>query len=792
MSAVASACFHCGEPLPTDGGYRYSIDGVERHFCCLGCQTVAASIVDSGMTDFYRYRDGLNPTIDPSKQDSARYLPYDDEALQAEFVTLDPLGAKSATLSSEAIHCAACAWLIERALSQLPEVRQVNVNTAQQRIQLSWQADQPLSPILLKLAALGYEAAPFHPAEEEARFQRQSQQLLIRMGLAGLATMQVMMFAVALYFGAYTGIEPQHENYFRLISLLVALPVIGYAAQPFYINALRGLRARQLNMDLPVSLALLLAFIASSYATLTQQGEVYFESVSMFTFFLLSGRYLELQARKHAAHASANLIKLMPSTALRKQQGQFVSCAARSLDEGDVILIKAGDTVPADAVVVSGSSKIDESMLTGEPEGVDKSAQSLIYAGTINGPSALQATVLRRRDDSVIAQIIHNQHNALSSRPRIARVADQIAKYFVAGLLLIATTTYLVWQWLAPADALWITLSVLVATCPCALSLATPTALAAAITRINRAGMMVKRANLLDALARVTTIVFDKTGTLTRGEIALTQTQILTSQWDEAGALQLAASLEHYSEHPLARAFLSANQSALLPIDSVEVVAGKGVRGTHQGQHVAIGSSSWLLPEHPTAQIVLTVAKQPVAFFSVADPLRTDAKSTLATLAKRPLKLVLATGDQSRHVDQIAEQLPELIIHKGLLPDDKQRLISALQEGGETVLAVGDGINDAPALAQAHCSLAMGGGTDLAKQSADAVIAGNHLGNLLTLLAIGSKTQRVIRQNLLWAAGYNLAVVPLAASGHVPPYLAALGMSLSSLLVLFNSLRLLR
>jgi len=792
-------CFHCGETVLSADKSKYTvtISDVNREMCCPGCQSVAEMIVQSGLSSYYEHRTEHSVTARQLVPDELLKLEiYDDEDIQDEFVyQKDDL--KEITLSVEGLTCAACAWLIERSLRRVAGVHFINVNATTNRISIRWVDEQvKLSEILKQISKLGYSASPFQADQHEVMYNKQLKSYFKRLGLAGLATMQVMMFAVALYSTWFGEMDPIYQEFFRWVSLVVATPVLLYSAQPFYSNAYRNLRAGALGMDVPVSIALLGAYISSAYATITGTGEVYFESISMFTFFLLLGRYLELRARKKTSELSANMAKLIPNMALRiNDDDTEVLLPTKQLKIGDLVLVKSGEVIPCDGTIMSGQSSIDESMLTGEFLPLVKSTQDMVYTGSLNVEQTITVRVNKTHKHNLISEIIRLQNNAQSTKPQISILADKISRYFVLALLIISAGTYITWYFLDPENAFWITLSVLVVTCPCALSLATPTALTCATSFLSQQGVLIRKEHVLESLTKISEVALDKTGTLTKGLFTLTKVEVAENiTLTETELLSLAAGLEQHSTHPIASSF------KVSPLKSkfrnVENHIGLGISGSIDSYHYKIGSAQFTQQHHELDSddiiVYLTRNDETLAFFHIQDKMRDNVATTLDYLAQANLPVSLLTGDTEKNALKSTEQLTIENIHAQLTPEQKLDYIRQQQTSGGYILMVGDGVNDAPVLSAATVSVAMGEGSDLAKNSADVVLLSQDFITIKTMHETANKTYRIIRQNLAWALGYNSLILPLAISGNVAPYIAVIGMSLSSLLVLGNSLRLLK
>ncbi|MCR9629249.1 cadmium-translocating P-type ATPase [Vibrio antiquarius] len=785
---MCESCYHCGEDVPANTDFKVDILGESRKMCCPGCETVAQTIVDSGLVSYYQYRTAPAEKADLVPEQLQALIHYDNEDVQSEFVR-NRENVSEVTLSLEGVSCAACAWLIEKQVSNTAGLVSIRVNTTTNRALLAWDKTQVrLSELLSVIHKLGYKAAPFEADKQEASYHRMMKQYLYRLGIAGLATMQVMMLAVALYLEVFGDLEPEFKNYFRWVSLIFATPVLLYSALPFYLNAWRSIKGRTLGMDVPVSIALIFAYVASLIATVTEQGEVFFESISMFTFFLLVGRFLEMRARRKAAAASGNLLKLIPAIATTLDGEQI---PVKTLKVGDRIRVLPGEHIPADGKVISGRIHIDESMLTGESVHVVKREGDAVYAGTLNGDESFELEVMSSKADSMISNIVRLQDEAQHSKPKIAEIADVVARYFVGAILIISAGTWLYWHQTKPDDAFWIMLSVLVATCPCALSLATPTALTCATSRMGNFGILLRKGHVFETLCKINHLVVDKTGTLTKGDIEICDTKVL-SDLPKEDCLSLAAALEAHANHPIARSFASyANDDFV--VCEVQNVIGSGIEGIWNGKIVKIGSAAFVQGKESDEShaVYLSVDGEHVASFYYRDPIRKESKAFIQRFADAGIKTTLLTGDSLSNARPVANEIGIDHVVASAKPEDKLAYLKSLDEDSITMM-VGDGINDAPTLAGAHLSVAMGSGTDVAKASADMTLLGDNLEKLLEARLLALRTRKIIRENLAWSLGYNLLILPLAVAGLVAPYIAVVGMSASSIIVVSNSLRLLK
>ncbi len=794
----AQACYHCGLPIPDDVDLTVEIEGEPRPMCCMGCQAVATAIVENGLEQYYHHRTEKAQSPEALVPEALRDLQvYDNETLQRSFVHVRDGDVREAALILEGIVCAACVWLSERHVGALDGVLAFHVNYSTNRAQVTWDNSRiQLSDILKAITEIGYRAHPFDPSRQEALQKKERNRALRRIGIAGVGMMQVMMMAVALYLGDYHGMDEGIRNLLRWASLIVTIPVIGYSGQAFFQSAWRDLRQGRLGMDVPVSLAIGLAFAASAWATWTGTGHVYFDSVTMFIFFLLVGRTLEMTARHKAGQVAEELVKLMPATAHRITADGIESVPVAELVVGDRLVVKPGEVVPADGVIVEGKSSLNEALLTGESLPRLKQVGEHVIGGTINSESPLTIEVDRVGQDSVLAGISRLLERAHAEKPRVAELANRVAGWFVAGLLLVATAVFTYWYFHRPEDALWITLSVLVITCPCALSLATPVALTAATGSLTARGVLTTRGHALETLARATDIIFDKTGTLTYGKLRVTAVTPLADA-DEAWLRRLAAGLEGYSEHPVAEA-LKAGIDEPLALEVVEAETGRGVMGRLGDEFYRLGSLDYLREWHPGVEpvegegttIYLGSRAALLAAFHLADEPRREAEKVVRELQALGITVHLLSGDNRDAVAAIAERIGIEHWAAEQLPQDKLDYLRRLQSQGRVVAMVGDGVNDAPVLAGAQVSIAMGKGAQLAQASADMVLLGDNLTVLPFSVDMARRTLKIIRQNISWAIGYNLTALPLAAAGYIQPWMAAIGMSGSSLFVVLNALRL--
>ena len=806
--AASTSCYHCGLPVRGEA-FPVAIAGVEHPTCCRGCQAVALAIVGHGLEAYYRHR--TVPSSNPAPLAALQKLGiYDLPDVQRAFVSSAGDGdEKEAALLLDGITCAACVWLIERRMLQVEGVRSVSINYATRRARVRWHDGvAKLSAILAAVAQIGYSAQPYDAARSDVVLARERRGLMWRLFVAGFGMMQVMMYALPAYIddGAMTA---DIEQLMRLASLVLTAPVALWSATPFYAGAWRELKSRRPGMDVPVALGIIGAFLASVYATVRASGEVYFDSVSMFVFLLLGARYLELGARAKAAQAQERLVRETPAVAERldcyPSPTRSEQVAVAALAPGDHVLVRPGAAFPVDGRVVEGHGAADESLLTGEARPVAKRPGDRVAGGAVNLDGPLTVRVEHVGEGTVLAAIVRLMDRAQAEKPPIARAADGVARYFVAALLLVTVAATAAWLTIDPARAPWIAISILVVTCPCALSLATPAALTAATGALYESGVLVTRGHALETLARATHFVFDKTGTLTLGEMRVTGT-IPCGGHDAAESLALAAALEARSEHPIARAFASTTREpgTRYRFADFRHTAGAGIEARLGGRVKRIGTPAYVAALHgqPIPRAAQSIADDAtvvalgdgdgwLAFFTLGDALRADTRAVVQALHAAGKRVCLLSGDRTAHVRRLAQELGIEQVRGDATPEDKLAFVTALQQSGAVVAMIGDGVNDAPVLAQAQVSVALAGSTRLAQVSADVVLMSERLAPLLTAVGTARRLSRVIRQNLAWAVAYNVAALPLAVAGYVTPLLAAAGMSLSSLTVVLNALRLL-
>jgi Cu2+-exporting ATPase len=733
---------------------------------------------------------------------------FDDPEALERFTQWHADGAATSSLRLAGLHCAACAGVIEAALARVGGVQSASVNAAAAIAQVRWDpARTRVSALVAAVRGAGYDAAPDLAADARALRLREQRLALWRLFVAGFCAMQVMMFATPAYLAAPGEMPADLRQLLHWGSWVLTLPVLLFSAAPYFAGAWRGLRQRRIGMDVPVALGLAVTFVASTGAAFDPGGlfghEVYFDSLAMFVAFLLGARWLELRARHRAAEALEAGIRSVPEAATRVlADGRVETVAAARLRPGDCVRVALGAAFPADGVLLGGATSADESLLSGESRPLAKQVGDEVLAGSLNLGVPVEVRVTRSGSATRQAGIVALMRDAMMARPALAASADRWAAPFLVGVLLLAGIAAAAWSVIDPARAVWVAVSVLIVTCPCALSLAAPSALLAASGQLARRGVLLRRPDALDAMARAQTLFIDKTGTLTEPQPrwhGLRRLADAADGDDEATLLQAAASLAAWSNHPLSRALATQATTAHRAWHDVREVPAAGIsaRGD-DGRLWRLGTATYVgaPPDEVVDGDALCLWFGPegraLLRFDFDEVPRADAAKAVAALQAAGIELRLLSGDRPARVQRLAAQLGIASVQGGASPQDKLAAVRALQAGGNVVAMLGDGINDAPVLAQADVALAMGSGADLARHSADALLLSMQLADVAHAFALARRARRVVQQNFMWAAGYNAACIPLALSGWLPPWLAGLGMALSSLVVVGNALRLAR
>jgi Cu2+-exporting ATPase len=745
---------------------------------------------------------------------------YDLDDVQAEFV--GELGEeRDIHLLIEGIHCAACVWLIEHTLNPIPGISSAQVNLSGKRLHLKWHNSAiSLSQIIQRLGQIGYAAVPYDPEAAEGSIKKQNRHLLYRMAFAAFGMMNLMWISIALYAGASEG---EFRSMFHWIGFALATPVLLYSGYPFYKGAWSGLRNMHLGMDLPIAIGATITYLYSVYITVSGStvGEVYYDTVVNFLFVILVGRYLEAMSKRQAVAATQRLLDLQPRVATRlSSDGVEEVVPIRAIAVGELVQIKPGERVPVDGIVASGESSIDEAMLTGESQSIDKKCGDKVSAGTINGSGAIQVEVSGLLKNTALGRIISLVEEAQGSKAPIQCLADQIVPWFVAVTLALATLTFLYWFNSDFEVALLAATSVLIITCPCAFGLATPMSIAVASGLGAKYGILVKNGEVLETLSTINHVVFDKTGTLTEGGLSVVGVFTATAEWkegDEQAVTSIVdlmaklAAVERQSEHSTAASVVNWDEAFNINqtryrCDDFKALAGLGVTGQVDDQQLAIGNLALMERQgcrmsEQLEQLADRFDEQGIGWFRVAlngvevalvaveDRIRQDAKALISSLKAEGMAVTLLSGDRRQAAEAIAERLGGMEVIAEVLPEEKDQVVSQLQSKGQRVAMVGDGVNDAPALVRADVGIAMGSGTDVSIASADIVLMSSELERVRLAIGLSRRALLTIRQNIGISITYNIIMVPLAMAAIVTPLVAAISMPLSSLAVIGNSAR---
>jgi Cu2+-exporting ATPase len=798
-------CYHCSEAIPRGDSDKESLmlwEGEKQHrFCCVGCKAVFQFINGSGLNKYYVLRDKPATRLDAFDTD---YTAFDSLIENSDFVQINGDTVTLKLLIAE-MHCSACVWLLEKIIGNLSGVKRVSVSLQQRSLIVSWANDkQALSHIMKTIHKLGYRPEPWTAQARVANYQNEKSYLQRRLGVAGVLMMQIGMLSIGLYAGEWQGMEPYIRDLLRVASAALASIAILYCAAPFFRSAWQSVCNCRVNMDVPVSMALTVAYLASLYAIMIQATDVYFDTVGMFIFFLLLSRFIETGSREPDL---SNSSAMLPLTADRLVNGVIETVPLSLLKHGDTLRCKKGERVVADGLLLPNSSSyFDESAFTGESLPRHRLAGDRLLAGTINTGEAVWYELHKTGKQSSIHRVEQLAEQAWTNKPAYVALIDKLSPWFVVLVLIAALFTAIGWLIIDPSKALLASMAVLVVSCPCALSLATPTALAVAGQHLRKTGVLPMSGRLMEQLPELTHVLFDKTGTLTQGKMTLQKIVVLDKKIDKSRLLQIAASLETYSDHPLAKALTNDFQGELLPAYETRVIAGCGVEAMIEGLRYRIGSIAWCadfctdrgeeaavgtsIDSATTANMLLCNEHRVLAEFFIDDIVRSDALNAVTTLQSRGYRLSILSGDSSGRVASLAQRLGIDDWKASQSPADKLAHLKYLQASGCKVLMVGDGINDSPVIAAADVSMAMCNASDLSRANADAVLVRNRLVDVVNIIDCAKLTRRIIRQNISWAIAYNSLAMPLAAFGFLPPWMAALGMSASSLVVVFNSQRL--
>lgn len=820
-------CFHCSLPIINTPPPFFIVFEKKEVFCCHGCQAVCEAIVTSGNTDYYKLRSTNGNTFEASGLNEIleRLKLYDDEKLQREFVRNDKDKQwKEAWLVLEEIRCAACMWLNEKTLRQLTGVLDVQMDYTGQQTKIRWDPNKiKLSEIIAAITNIGYHAYPFDPSQRESLNKEQKERSIQRIIFALVLGMAVMQSAIAGYlFGEpnQNGDLPLWITISRWSSIFATATIILYSGQLFFKNAWRDLKNKTLGMDVPIAIGLSVAWFGSLYSTINNKEDVYFESIAMFVIFLLIARHIELKSRISATALLDRASKIIPQTTQLLHQEKLEEVPVIKLKSGDRIQISPGDIVPVDSMLISSKSSFDESLITGESLPVTHISGDRIIGGSINVEQVIELEVIAEKAESMLNEIHQLTQSSINHRPYYVDIAEKVAGKFVAIILIIAFATWSYWTLMESPKALSTMIAVLIVTCPCALALAAPVALSLGAGRLSKMHVLPIRMSAIEKISQVKTLIFDKTGTLTTG-IPIVKSITAVNYDDKDKLLHIASRMEQGSKHPFAKAILSAAKETNLELKNVlfrkiEHTSGAGVKAQiteskHENEW-RLGNRTFCLikPSDMSKEIqeqievwraaaysVLYLCKNRhlQAVFCISDPLRDNAEEFIQKTESLGItRKIILSGDHQQSTSATAKKLAIKEAYGGLSPIEKLNWINELRsqesDAHSKILMLGDGINDAPIMAAADVSMTFSDATDLAKSNCDFILLSKDLKNLSSAFILMRKTRNIIIQNLGWAVIYNLIAIPAAVLGLITPWMAAIGMSLSSLLVVLNSLRL--
>lgn len=792
------ACAHCGLPVPAD---RIA-ECVGPSFCCAGCATVYEMINGAGLSRYYELKAAdIDAEAVQAHPHLGSYAEFDD----AEFGRLharDQGGRKRIELYLEGVHCAACVWLVEKLPEVLPGVESVRLDFGRSVVSVEWNPGQVrLSQVAVALDRFGYPPHPYRSAERRALSRKEERGMLIKLALAGAVAGNTMLMAVALYAGAWQ--DPSISAFMRWLSLVITLPAVLWAGQTFFRGAWAGMRARTLHMDLPVSIAIATATGASIWNTIAGNGGVFFDSVTMLIFLLLAARWLQFRALRASSDASELLFSLAPSRArLVGDDGAVRDVPVETIVQGQVVEVLAGESIPADGVIVQGQSRVDNALLTGESLPVDVQLGDQVHAGGLNQQSRVLVRVSATGENTRVGKLLAAVQMAQQRRAPIVQLADRMAVAFVSAVLVLAALSGLLWWSHGPALVIERIVAMLVVTCPCALGLATPLAIAHALGAAARAGIYVKGADTIEALTRIQTVVFDKTGTLTAGKVAL------TSYDGPHELLRSVAALESSSSHPYAKAVQEAVPAGERGVaDDVHDTAGGGLRGRVDGHDLAVGNEAYLrrlgvsmsgqwagrvqqAARTKGSPVLVARDGDVVGLMTFGDPMRPEAAAAVAWLRGLGMRVGVLSGDHGGVVARVAQELGigASDAQGDVTPEGKLERVEQLAASGEAVAMVGDGVNDAGALAAARVGIAVRGGAEVSLATADVFLTRSGLEPVVELFRGARSTMRVIHRGLAISVVYNLIGAGLALAGYVDPLAAAVLMPVSSLTVILSAM----
>ncbi len=789
-------CDHCRLEFDKDVMIEETIDGQKRYFCCKGCQGVYHLLKSEGLDSFY---DKLgDQALEPAKEIGEDLQKFDLEGFTKRYVKERPDGLREIHLIIEGIHCSACVWLNEKVLHRTPGVIEATINYTNNKAKVVWDPEEiSLSQIIQTIRSIGYNAYPYDPALQEERAIKQQRDYYARILLAVFATMNIMWIAIAQYVGFFTGMREDIKKILNIAEFALATPTLFYSGWVFFRGAYYGLKNRFINMDFLVATGAGLAYLYSIYAMITRTGEVYFDSVTMIITFVLVGKYLEVLSKKQAVDTIDSLLGSLPTEVVVVRDNEKALVSVENVEVGDIIEIKPGEKVVIDGVIVSGEGSFDESSLTGESEPVYKKVGDEVLSGSILLDSVIRYKATKDFSTSLLSNIADLLEESIAKKPYLERLANQISGYFSLAILSIALLTFIGWYWHTHSfeTALIVAISVVVIACPCALGLATPMATLVGVGEALKRGILFKEAGFLETIAKADTLVLDKTGTITKGKPSVVGVERFF-EYDE----NIVYTLTEHSNHPISRGVWEYCKKrgfdTLLSIKDIKEIKAKGLEATIDGKRVVGGSVEFLkergidvVYEGENSVFAVAIDGKLAAIYELSDELREEAAYAIGKIKEMGIDVWMLTGDNERTARKIAKQVGIDNVKAKLLPQDKSAFIDHLHQKGKIVIMAGDGINDAIALACSDIAIAMGSGADIALSVSDVVLLDEKPIKIYEAIRLGRRVFLAVKENLALSLMYNVIAVPLAVMGYVNPLFAALAMSLSSLTVVGNSMR---
>jgi Cu+-exporting ATPase len=790
-------CDHCHLEFDEDVMIE-EIEGEERrYFCCKGCQGVYHLLKDEGLETFY---DKVGDTkLHPAAIAAADLQKFDSEGFYRKYVKEHTDGLCEVHLIIEGIHCSACVWLNEKVLHRTDGIIEAEINFTNHKAKIVWDPELlKLSDIITKIQSIGYNAYPYDAALQEERINKVRRDYYARLLVGVFATMNIMWIAIAQYTGYFTGMDKSHKNILNIAEFLLATPTLFYTGWVFYRGAFYGLKNRFINMDFLVATGATLAYIYSIYAMITQHGEVYFDSVTMIITFIFVGKYLEVLSKKRAVDTLDAMTGSLPTEVIVIEKGQKQLRRVEEVHEGDIIEVTPGDRIVIDGEIVNGEASFDESSLTGESVPVHKVEGDEIISGSVCLDAVVRYRAIKSYEKSMLSTIVTLLEESMTKKPKIEKLANEISGYFSVTILLIALLTFGGWYYFEGSfeHALIVAISVIVIACPCALGLATPVATLVGLGEGAKRGILFKEATFLETMAKSDLLLLDKTGTITEGK-----PEVIGYEEVSPYDVELLYALVSSSKHPVSQGvkrYLEENHTQLKakPLENIKNIEARGIEAVYEGKKIA-GGSARLLQERgisvafdsDKSLFALIVDGDLKAYFYLRDRPKEGAKEAIDAVKKMGLEVVMLTGDVETVAKKIAAEVGIDKVHASLFPKDKADIVDRYHKEGHIVIMAGDGINDALALSKSDIALAMGSGADISVEVSDVVLMDDKITSLRDAIKLSKATYRNIKQNLLLSLTYNALTIPLAVAGYVIPLVAALSMSLSSLLVIANALR---